>query len=444
MSAEDRTYHSLLARHEAMRLRRQLLSPGGGAGTDGDAGAGGPLRAGEPYDGVADQRIIMRDLAAVAPFEELISLLYRALFERHPSLRSLFPATMAFQLERLDQAFRYLIEHLDRPERITETFTRLGRDHRKLGVRPAQYVAFEEALREALRLRAGERWSAELEEAWVRMLRFGVAAMVRGAEAALREPPCWRATVTAHRRYGPDVAVLRVEAHETYPYRAGQYAALESARLPHTWRSYYLAPGPNGDGELELHVRCTGPGGVSEALVHRTAPGDEVRIGPPTGNLTLGDEPVGVLRLVSWDTGWAAMKALLRELDGRVRAAPGLPARRVRLILGAGKPSDLYDRHCVAGLERHRPWLTVVPVTEGAPAEGAFDRLALTAAADGPLTDGRALLCGPPAMVRTVTAALTRAGLPADRIHHDPLPHGPGNLPHPPQGPAPTGRPAPA
>ncbi|MFJ2568781.1 flavohemoprotein, partial [Streptomyces sp. NPDC087568] len=117
MSAGDGNYHALLARHDAMRLRRQMLSSGAFPGAGGGSGLRGP--AGQPYDGVADQRTIMRDLDLVAPFEELIAHLYQALFTRHPSLRSLFPAEMAFQQAHLARAFWYLLEHLDRPEQIT-------------------------------------------------------------------------------------------------------------------------------------------------------------------------------------------------------------------------------------------------------------------------------------------------------------------------------------
>ncbi|MFJ2568066.1 flavohemoprotein, partial [Streptomyces sp. NPDC087568] len=117
MSAEDGNYHALLARHDAMRLRRQMLSSGAFPGAGSGTGLRGP--AGQPYDGIADQRTIMRDLNLVAPFEELIAHLYQALFTRHPSLRSLFPAEMAFQQAHLARAFWYLLEHLDRPEQIT-------------------------------------------------------------------------------------------------------------------------------------------------------------------------------------------------------------------------------------------------------------------------------------------------------------------------------------
>ncbi|WP_030699015.1 globin domain-containing protein [Streptomyces albidoflavus] len=415
-STENGAYHALLARHDAMRLRRRMLSPGDGAGAR--------RAAGEAYDGAADQRVVRAHLELVGPFEELITQLYEVLFTRHPALRGLFPGEMAFQEAHLARAFWYLLDHLDRPEEITETFTRLGRDHRKLGVRPAQYAAFEEALRAALRMRAGGRGDAGLEEAWVRMVRFGVTAMVRGAEAALHEPPFWTAAVTAHQVIGGDLAVLRVVPHETFRYEAGQYTDLQSPLLPHTWRPYYLAGEPGAGGELELHVRCTGPGGVSEALVHRTAVGDEVRLGPPKGNLTLGEEPVGDLRLVAWDTGWAAMKALLQEVDRRVRMSPGHGVRRVRLFLGATDVAGLYDTEYLAGLERRRPWLSVVPVTGGAPGGEGYGRLAAAVTRAAAPSGGRVLVSGPPAMVRAVGASLARAGVAGEDVRHDLLPTG--------------------
>ncbi|WP_149563369.1 globin domain-containing protein [Streptomyces cacaoi] len=424
MSVEDGAYHTLLARHDAMRLRRRLLSPGGAPEETG-TGAASPA-SDEAYDGTADQHTILRTLDLVAPFDQLITRLYEALFARHPALRSLFPASMEFQQAHLARALWYLVEHLDRPETIAERFEQLGRDHRKLGVRPAQYAAFEAALCEALRARAGERWTPELEEAWVRMLRCGVRAMVRGADSALREPASWRATVTRHQLLTPGLAVLRARPHETYRYRPGQHATVESARLPHAWRPYHLAGAPRADGEVEFHIRMTGPGGVSEALVEHTAAGDEIRLGPPKGALALGDTAGhGELLLVAWDTGWAAAKALLHQLDQQP-AEPRQTAARppVRLLLGADEPSGPYDREYVAGFAEARPWLTVVPVSAGAPGEGRYDRLARAATRSGGPAPGRALLAGPPAMVRAVASALTRAGLPAERLCHDPLPPG--------------------
>ncbi|MFJ9842428.1 globin domain-containing protein [Kitasatospora sp. NPDC101155] len=276
-------YDRLIARHHAMRLRRQLLTPASPSGPG--SGAGHGIGGGEGYDGARDQYLIRRDLDLVAPLAELIDHLYAVMFRRRPYLRPLFPASMEFQQTHLERIFRHLIGHLHRPAGLHRTLRQLGREHRKLGVRPVHYEAFEEALCAALRHRAGERWTEELEAAWVRMLRFAVGAMVAGADSALAEPPYWHAVVTGHERRRPDLAVLRVRTGEPYPYRAGQFGTVEHPALPHTWRQYSMGRAPRADDELEFHVRRTGPGGVSAALVEHTAVGDRLRLGPPRGGL---------------------------------------------------------------------------------------------------------------------------------------------------------------
>lgn len=252
MNTPSEDYHALLARHDAMRLRRRILTPSDSRPEPWSA------KAPQAYDGTADQRLISDFLPLVSPLEELIAELYRLLFERHPYLRSLFPESMAFQQVHLVGIFRYLIGNLHRTDEMMGVFEQLGRDHRKLGVRPAHFEAFEAALIEALRVRAGARWTSALEDAWLRMLRLAVSAMVRGADQAIAEPPSWEATVTSHELRTPDLAVLRVRPHQPYAFEAGQYASMESPLLEQAWRPYYLARAPHPDGELEFHVRARG------------------------------------------------------------------------------------------------------------------------------------------------------------------------------------------
>lgn len=255
MNTPSEDYYALLARHDAMRLRRRILTPSGSRAGEWSA------KAPQAYDGTADQLLIGDSLPLVNPLDQLIAELYRILFERHPYLRSLFPESMAFQQAHLAGIFRYLIGNLHRTDEMIGVFGQLGRDHRKLGVRPAHFEAFEAALIEALRVRAGARWTHELEQAWLRMLRLAVSAMVRGADEAIAEPPSWEATVTSHELRTPDLAVLRVRPHQPYAFEAGQYASLESPLLEQAWRPYYLARAPHPDGELEFHVRPGAAGG---------------------------------------------------------------------------------------------------------------------------------------------------------------------------------------
>ncbi|MFB8237948.1 globin domain-containing protein [Kitasatospora purpeofusca] len=417
-------YDRLIARHHAMRLRRQILAPAPSfpaAPEDPPSPPGGADGYGG-YDGAADQRLILRDLALVSPFGELIDHLYACMFRRRPFLRALFPESMEFQQAHLERMFDYLVERLHRPAELADTLTRLGRDHRKLGVRPVHYEAFEEALREAIRHRAGARWHAGLEAAWVRMLRFAVRSMVAGAEAALTEPPYWQATVVGHERRRHDLAVLRVRTGEPYPYRAGQYGTVEHPALPHTWRQYSMGCAPRADNELEFHVRRTGPGGVSAALVGSTAVGDRLRLGPPRGSLMPEDDARDLL-LVAGGTGLAPMKAIVERLvEHRPRG------QRVHLFVGARNRDELYDWPALAELGLRKPWLELVPVTEDAGAEGTAGgpyapggRLAEAVGRAADWSEHRVCVSGPAGLVDEVRTRLAAAGLPAARIHHDPV-----------------------
>lgn len=407
-------YHDLLPLHHAMQLRRRIMSPArgsafGGAGTD---------EVAADYDGTADQHLILRNLDLVMPLEGVVEQLYIAMFHRRPHLKSMFPDSMGSQRERLAQALLYLVEHLHRPEVVGPAFERLGSEHRKLGVRAAHYPTFETALFEALRIRAGRQWTAELEGAWTRMLRFAIDAMIAGAAADVTAPPYWRAEVIGHERRRLDLAVLRVVASEPYAYRAGQYGTIQSALLPHAWRPYGIACAPRQDNVLEFHIRQSGMGGVSEALVRRTSVGDTLRLGPANGVMTLREDlPDRDLLLVAADTGLAPIKAMLEEL---ARADPG--SRRVHLFVTARSRAELYDRTALAeAAERHR-WLEVVPVIvdDRVTASADSDPMAEALGRHGDWSGHVVFVSGAAGMVDATISGLIRMNVPVERIRYEP------------------------
>ncbi|MEU6709284.1 globin domain-containing protein [Streptomyces wuyuanensis] len=413
-------YHALLARQDARRLRQQLLGPAPRWIPPSEPAPHQARRGdftGKGYgDEPADQQMIIRSIPLVSPFSELIDHLYEAMFERHPYLRGLFPDSMEFQRTHLAGAFSYLIENLHQPDVILAFCTRLGRDHRKLGVRPAHYKAFETALAEALRRFSGRGWTADMEQEWLRMLRFAVAAMVDGAEQALSEPACWHATVTSHQLRSASLAVLRVRTYEPYPYRAGQYASIQSPLLPNSWRPYVIACAPRSGAELEFHIRLVGSGGVSEALVARTRVGDTLRLGPAQGTVTLDGDPTRDVLIVAEGTGWATAKALLEELT--LQRQPG---RTAHLFLGARTLDDLYDTLALAGVGDGRAWLRVVPVIGESYGSVEGDPVAEAVARSGDWSKHLACVSGSPATVTATVRRLAAMNVPPGRIRHDPV-----------------------
>jgi len=406
-----RDYHSLLDLHHSIRLRRSLRGEGPHRSDDtdylGERLAAWPERR-------DDQRLMRESLPLLEPLTDTLTHLYTSLFATGPHLRALFPGSLAAQRERLAWSLTQLMEHLDSPERLLTMFAEYGRAHRKLGVRAVHYGPFGDAFIAALRRHAGPAWSAPYDAAWLRAYGFLADVMSHSADAALSTPPYVHATVTAHERRGPDLAVLRVAPAGPYDYHAGQYATLASARLPHTWRSYSMAGPPAADGVLEFHVRATGAGQLSDVLVHRTAVGDRLLVGPARGTMTLAAQTDAPVLLIAGGTGLAPLRALLGELAARSAPPP------TWLFVGGRTLDDLYDLPTLTRYGQEYPWLRVVPaVAEGEAGPYEQGTVVDVVSRHGYWDGHDAYLAGPASMVRLLTRRLVELGVPADRIRHD-------------------------
>jgi NAD(P)H-flavin reductase len=128
--------------------------------------------------------------------------------------------------------------------------------------------------------------------------------------------------------------------------------------------------------------------------------------------------------LIASGTGWAAMKALLQQID-----AERSRAHRVRLLLDARVGEGMYDAAYLEAFRRGRPWLTVLTAGQAGPAGLSADPG--LRALDGILAQrpGAAarqhvyLALAPEASTtdsaRAVAARLAAAGVPAMHTHHD-------------------------
>lgn len=369
-----------------------------------------PLPAPAPAQS-PDAVLIRRTLAEVSPVaDEVTSYFYAMLFVRHPGLRPLFPPAMDAQRDRFLKALLTTAEHIDDTPDLVEHLGHLGRGHRKYGTRAEHYPAVGECLIGALSRYAGAVWDAETEAAWVRVYRTISQAMIDAAAAdELRAPAWWYAEVVSHELRTRDVAVLTVRPDQPYPFRAGQYTALETPWWPRIWRHYSFASAPRSDGLLTFHVKAVPAGWVSNALVHRARPGDVIRLGPPAGSMTVDHNRAGGLLCLGGGTGMAPIRALVEDVAEHGARRP------VEVFCGARSERELYDVDTMVGLQQSHPWLKVRPVVD----RHGLLQLPEAIRTFGPWPGYDAYVAGPPGMIRSGVDVLREVGVPATRIRHD-------------------------
>ncbi|MEV5593466.1 globin domain-containing protein [Streptomyces sp. NPDC052496] len=366
-----------------------------------------------------DARLILRTLDEIEPVaDKVTSYFYALLFVHHPGLRALFPAAMDAQRDRLFKALLTSAQNVDDTDYITEYLSHLGRGHRKYGTLPEHYPAVGECLLSALARYATGSWSPEAEAAWVRAYTTISQIMIdAAAEDDAVAPAWWQAEVVSHELRTPDIAVVTVRPDQPYPFLAGQYASVETPWWPRVWRHYSFAAAPRSDGLLSFHVKAVPAGWVSNAMVHRARPGDVIRLGPPSGSMTVDHTTDNGLLCLGGGTGIAPIKALVEDVAERGHRRP------MEVFYGARSGHDLYDLDTMLRLEQRHPWLSVRPVVAtgrpGGPANSLSGQLPDAVRQYGPWREYDAYLSGPPGMIRNGVDALVGVGIPSDRIRHD-------------------------
>lgn len=370
-----------------------------------------PSLASAVEQGSADAILVRRTMEEISSVaDQVTSYFYALLFVHHPDLRPLFPAAMNIQRERLLKALLTAAEHIDDPETLDDYLSSLGRGHRKYGTRPEHYPAVGECLIAALSKYAPAVWDADMEAAWVRTYtRMSQVMIDAAAENELFAPAWWHAEIVAHDLRTPDVAVFTVRPDQPYPFLAGQYTSVETPWWPRVWRHYSFASAPRSDGLLSFHVKAVPAGWVSNALVHRARPGDIIRLGPPTGTMTVDHTTDTGLLCLGGGTGIAPIKALVEDVADHGERRP------VEVFYGARTDLDLYDIDTMLRLQQAHPWLSVHAVID----ELARLRLPEAIRGYGPWDAYDAYLSGPPGMIRSGVDALRNVGVPTDRIRHD-------------------------
>ena len=307
--------------------------------------------------GDIDTAALKENFALVAGHgpDEVAQYFYSYLFLRYPQTRDMFPPAMTTQRDRLVGALVRIVTNVDQVDQLVPYLQDLGRDHRKFGTLTAHYPAVGEALLTTLRHFSGPAWTDKLAANWAAAYGVVAGAMSGAAEQiAETEPPYWDAEIIEVDQRTFDIAVLTLRTDEPVPYLAGQSVAVEpTTTRPREWRWYTPANAPGGL-DIELHARLIPGGPVSAALVRSSTPGDQVRLGPPFGRMTLDSGSRRPLLMVAGSTGLAPMKAMI----GQVARDGG---RRTHLYFGARSEREVYDRKALAALQEWHGWLRSPP-----------------------------------------------------------------------------------
>ena len=126
-----------------------------------------------------DHLLLQESLNLVAPVAgELIAAFYDKLFAAHPELRSMFPANMSVQREKLLNAVIALVTHFDRPEKLEPALIAMGRTHVRHGVGLGHYAIVGGVLLETLAEFAGPAWNHAYAAAWERAYTFAAGTMM--------------------------------------------------------------------------------------------------------------------------------------------------------------------------------------------------------------------------------------------------------------------------
>jgi NAD(P)H-flavin reductase/hemoglobin-like flavoprotein len=334
---------------------------------------------------------------------------YGQLFAMDTEIRAMFPAAMDVQRKRFFRALARMVCDQGNPAVLVPYLERLGRAHRKYGIRERHYGVFRRALLATLHRFAAEAWDAAAQQAWEQAFDHAVDIMIDAAERDARDTPAWWiGTVTATDLRGPDIAVLTVAPEQPLSYQPGQYVSVQTPHWPRLWRRYSIANAPRPDGTLRLHVRAIAGGLVSPALVHHVQAGDPLVLGAPDGTMTADtDSPRDVLCLAG-GTGLAPIKAIIEAI---IHAPARGRRREVVLYFGARRHQDLYDLAELQEMEVAYPWLQVIPAVSGEPArDGVMYGTVPELAAKATWADRDVYISGPDAMIVKTVQVLKDRG----------------------------------
>lgn len=128
----------------------------------------------------------LRESVALLPTEDRtpVDEFYKRLFELAPEVRPMFKLEIALQAKKFADMLAWMIAHLEQPDDLCRELRALGARHRDYGVAIDQYAPVGSALIWMFQHTLGDRFTSEMEEAWLEAYAFISFEMEHGSRDA--------------------------------------------------------------------------------------------------------------------------------------------------------------------------------------------------------------------------------------------------------------------
>ncbi|MFA1541996.1 globin domain-containing protein [Actinomadura monticuli] len=367
---------------------------------------------------------------------EITGRFYDAMFAAHPELRHLFNQgnqANGEQRQALAGSVAAFAAHLVDPAAGTpfqQMLPRIAHKHASLGIRPEQYTIVGRHLMGAVADVLGDAVTPEVHAAWSEVYWLFATLLIAEEARLYQDASCdpaapytpWR--IVERRDEAEDVVSLVLtpaDGGEVPAHRPGQYVSVavtlpDGLRQP---RQYTLSKAAGDTVQITLRrVRGEGSapdGAVSAYLVDHAAPGDELEVSRPFGDVVLDDEE-DPLVLISAGIGITPAAAVIDHL-----AASG-GGRQVLAVHADRSPRTHALRRQIAEAGgRMARFRQLTWYEEPGDAELGEDvRAGRIDVAELPLPDkARVFMCGPLPFMREIRRGLLDAGVSDERIHYE-------------------------
>ncbi|MEU5989988.1 globin domain-containing protein [Spirillospora sp. NPDC047418] len=366
---------------------------------------------------------------------EITGRFYSALFAAHPELRHVFNQgnqANGEQRQALAGSVAAFAAHLVDPDStmpFQQMLPRIAHKHASLGIRPEQYALVGRHLMNAVGAVLGDAVTPEVHAAWSEVYWLFATLLIHEEARLYQDTACdpaapytpWR--VVDRRDEAEDVVslVLAPAGGGVPAHRPGQYVSV-AVTLPDGLRQprQYTLSRAAGD-TVQITVRrvrgedAAPDGAVSQYLFEHAAPGDELELSRPFGDVVVddGEDP---LVLISAGIGITPAAAVLDHL------AAADPSREVLAVHADRSPRTHALRAQIAESGRRIAGFRQLTWYEepGDGGLGADVRRGRIDVSELPLPDkARVFMCGPLPFMREIRRGLLDAGVSDERIHYE-------------------------